>query len=43
VFSSYGSVDAYGEVHLWGKIIEHQDGYRAEYAYPKKMCTKPIT
>lgn len=21
-----------GEVDLWGKIIEHQDGYRAEYA-----------
>lgn len=24
-----------GEVWLWGKIIEHAKGYRAEYAYPK--------
>ncbi len=24
-----------GEVYLWGLIIEHEKGYRAEYAYPK--------
>ena len=26
-----------GEVYLWGKIKEHKLGYRAEYAYPKKI------
>jgi len=26
-----------GEVYLWGKIVECEDGYRAEYAYPKKL------
>ena len=24
-----------GEVYLWGLIVEHELGYRAEYAYPK--------
>jgi len=24
----------YGRVALWGKIIEHEDGYRAQFAYP---------
>lgn len=27
----------HGEVNLWGKIIEHRAGYRAEYAYPKNF------
>jgi len=26
-----------GEVYLWGKVIEHEDGYRAEFAYPKEL------
>ena len=26
-----------GEVYLWGKIVEHEFGYRAEFAYPKKL------
>lgn len=29
-----GRYTAFGEVWLWGKVIEHEDGYRAEYAYP---------
>lgn len=24
-----------GRVALWGEVIEHEDGYRAEYAYPQ--------
>ena len=24
-----------GQVYLWGRIIEHERGYRAQYAYPK--------
>lgn len=27
----------FGEVYLWGKIIEHDLGYRAQYAYPKRL------
>lgn len=25
----------WGEVYLWGRVIEHKIGYRAQYAYPK--------
>lgn len=28
---------AWGEVWLWGRAIEHTDGWRAEYAYPKTL------
>jgi hypothetical protein len=28
---------AVGEVSLWGRVIEGQRGYRAEYAYPKSL------
>lgn len=28
---------AIGEVYLWGNIIEHDSGYRAEFAYPKEI------
>ena len=24
----------FGRVALWGKIVEHEDGYRAQFAYP---------
>ena len=24
-----------GQVYLWGRVIEHERGYRAQYAYPK--------
>lgn len=26
-----------GRVHLWGVVIEHERGYRAEMAYPKQF------
>ena len=26
-----------GTIYLWGKIVEHERGYRAEFAYPKKL------
>lgn len=26
-----------GEVSLWGKIIEHEDGFRAQFAYPRRF------
>lgn len=27
----------WGEVSLWGMVIEHKDGYRAQFAYPKSF------
>jgi DNA-binding CsgD family transcriptional regulator len=26
-----------GEVYLWGNVIEHQSGWRAQFAYPKTL------
>lgn len=26
-----------GEVNLWGRVIEHEDGYRAQFAYPRRL------
>lgn len=34
--SSYGII-VYGEVALWGEVIEHERGYRAEYASIRKL------
>lgn len=28
---------AAGEVSLWGKVIVHEHGFRAQYAYPKRL------
>ncbi len=28
---------AWGAVKLWGRLIEHADGYRAEFAYPSEV------
>ena len=38
---SHGIRFVYGEVNLWGTIIEHRDGYRAQYAYPKRLWCAP--
>ncbi len=27
----------WGEVWLWGRVVEHETGYRAQYAYPKSL------
>jgi hypothetical protein len=33
----------YGEINLWGKVIEHEVGYRAQFGYPKRLwCTPAI-
>jgi hypothetical protein len=38
----YGNVEtpayAVGEVSLWGRVIEHAVGYRAQFAYPKSLA-----
>jgi len=34
-YMRYGSI--YGELYLWGTVVEHQLGWRAQFAYPKKL------
>ncbi len=31
----------HGQVSLWGTIVEHQQGWRAQYAYPKSFFLPP--
>src|SRR5215469_14386581 len=33
----YGRFGVYGEVYLWGTVVEHEHGWRAQYAYPKSF------
>lgn len=33
----YLNLDILGEVWLWGRVIEFQYGYRAQFSYPKKL------
>jgi preprotein translocase subunit YajC len=32
-----------GEVHLWGTVVEHERGWRAQFAYPKTLFLVPDT
>lgn len=32
------SDEVYGMVALWGRVYEHTMGYRAQYAYPLRIC-----
>lgn len=34
---SYNTISVIGKVSLWGKIIETENGYRAQFAYPKEL------
>ena len=34
-YMRYGSI--YGQLYLWGAVVEHQLGWRAQFAYPKKL------
>ena len=34
---SYERLIIHGEVLLWGMVVEHQYGWRAQYAYPKSF------
>ena len=36
-WNQYSSM-IFGAVHLWGRVIEHRSGYRAQYAYPALLC-----
>lgn len=39
-----GHGQIHGECYLWGKVWDHNLGYRAEYAYPKNMviCVRSV-
>jgi len=39
-YTDYG---VHGEVYLWGRVVEHHFGYRAQYAYPKSLVLPPDT
>lgn len=34
---SYHSTVVVGQVYLWGRVLECENGYRAQYAYPKEL------
>jgi hypothetical protein len=31
----------HGEVHLWGTVVEHEFGWRSQFAYPKALFLPP--
>jgi hypothetical protein len=35
--AGYEGYGIHGEVHLWGTVVEHELGWRAQYAYPKSL------
>src|SRR6266481_1046762 len=39
--SGYERYGIHGEVYLWGTVIEHERGWRAQFAYPKNLFLSP--
>jgi hypothetical protein len=39
--SGYEQYGIHGKVYLWGTIVEHKLGWRAQFAYPKSLCLPP--
>jgi len=37
----YAELGVCGEVHLWGTVVEHKLGWRAQFAYPKTFVVGP--
>lgn len=35
--SGYNAIKVIGSVSLWGRVIETENGYRAQYAYPSEL------
>jgi preprotein translocase subunit YajC len=33
----YDRYGIHGEVYLWGRVVEHESGWRAQFAYPKSL------
>ena len=40
IHASLSGEIVFGEVHIWGRILEGPRGYRAQYAYPKRFFTR---
>ena len=34
----YAKCGIHGEVYLWGTVVEHEQGFRAQFAYPKSLA-----
>jgi hypothetical protein len=41
--AGYEQFGIYGEVYLWGTVVEHELGWRAQFAYPKNLYLLPDT
>ena len=39
----YRKFGVHGEVYLWGKVVEHERGWRAQFAYPRTFVLAPNT
>ncbi len=39
----YLGYGVHGEVYLWGTVVEHRLGWRAQFAYPKNLVLPPDT
>jgi hypothetical protein len=39
--NGYDRCGIYGEVCLWGTVVEHERGWRAQLAYPKNLFLSP--
>ena len=37
----YAKCGIHGEVYLWGAVVEHELGWRAQFAYPKTLFLPP--
>jgi hypothetical protein len=35
--TKYARCGLYGEVNLWGTVVEHEQGWRTQFAYPKSL------
>ena len=39
----YAGYGVHGEAYLWGTVVEHRLGWRAQFAYPKSLVLPPET
>ena len=39
--AGYDRYGIHGEVYLWGTVVEHEPGFRAQFAYPKNFILPP--
>lgn len=39
--TGYERCGIHGEVYLWGTVVEHERGWRAQFAYPKSLVLQP--